>query len=66
MLEQTEKLDYYPVESLNCVLHGVVISFLNTEIILKIHSFVVWPEFTHCIDTLNGTNEQDSLCPGLA
>lgn len=65
MLEQTEELDCCPVESLNCVLHGVVISFLNTEIILKNHSFVGWPEFTHYIDTLNGTNEQDSLCPCL-
>lgn len=38
---------------------------ISSLLVLKIHSFGGWPEFTHYIDTLSGTNEWDSLCPAL-
>lgn len=42
--ERSYEVGLLSVESLNCVLHGVDIFS-----VLKIHSFIGWPEFTHIV-----------------
>jgi len=61
MLKGTAKLDccQWKAWTVLCVV------LISSVLVLKIHSCIGWPEFIHCIDTLNGTVFVLALCLGV-